>query len=1213
MKLKLFSVLILFLGLASAFPQNLASPYSNSVFPAQVFTSSGQTGSVIQLNGLVVSSTVGSSFASGLITLTGSSLTTVTFAIQGSSDNGLTYFPLAISAISTPGTTTTSVTSTANGLYQVSLAGLTHVRFVTSGTFTATNIRLVLTGSPNGIVARSTGGGPTNVVNGTNFGPSANPDQVPLTTASNVATWSSINDCGDSTHAVSYNTATHAFGCQSIAGGAANPAPPQFAVQLANADASAFATDPSITVNSTTHTLATPSVAAANPVFALNMGAHTDTVSDFVQFNTNGTTIKNPVFAAGIPWNLTQNVNRRFGPASGATPLEATLNLMSGPDNTNVVQGNYGGFFVSTNAWAPQQGGGIFAVQGHGYAVGDTVGKTMVLLGRGVSRQEDEGQESPRDFLGAMNDTAGGHLTSVTTDAQGNNPIAVSQIQNVYSFNFYEKSFIIDVSKKVQSPGNIASIGTSTDDRFEFFQGDATSGITAQLGVSTQTSLTAPVDNFVYTGSCGSQTKTAQQYPTSGPSTGANDGFMTNYQGVGVAGENTNYATNGALVGYCATVASTAGMSAGTLLFIADGDYQVEFTRVIGVVDATHFTAFMRQPHSSGATVNFGGGIGYGIGADIDITPIGTNSTTNNPQVATQRLVYPIVQSFAGDLVNVYTNIEGSDQNNLRTLLPQANTPKVPLTITNPIVTGGVLTGFTANNVIGNANNYVGNNNGATNSGHPSFLPAPLVTVGGCVVPPVLGMTTVNGSAGVTYSPTIISGGSGCPANPTFSIPSFYPTPFGIFPMAMVYKSEDPSLPAGTVANGKPVFMPFITSAWSIGDEVMTPDWWNGGGVGGVTRYEGNYMHSMDGRNGHQQTHFFSGVGTGHAAEAWINEDPTAHYFGTFANNYTKVNPTDFIVPPPIWLQADGQFATDFNLAVPPVQVASGLLQPGAIINVTCAGDLLITGFDPPCFHGINSQYDLFRETPKVGGIAMNMFVNPTTGVMGVGAATTTWQAPTLTAYDAVQATTDVVLAGVVNPGPNRGACVGFDLLLTTTGHPFGSRNAHVCGFGDNAGGNAGDIAFEVNPGGGATIPTLRVLTLTPTLATFTKQISSTVATGTAPLSVTSTTLVPNLNVGTVDNVTISGTPATGMVPTATSTTTATWQTPPTPTINTISGVTVSGTPSGGQILQATAPNAATWANPTSGFTGNFNITTPTGTCGFSFSAGLLQTKTGSC
>ena len=157
MKLKVLALLLL-LGVAGVSPRSfgqLASPYSNSVWPAQTFTASSQTGATIQLNGLVVSSTVGSSFASGTVTVTGTSLTTVTFAVMGSSDNGATFYALPIYTVASPSTTpTTTITATANGIYQVSLAGLTHIKFVTSGTFTATAVSIVLTASPNAGISK---------------------------------------------------------------------------------------------------------------------------------------------------------------------------------------------------------------------------------------------------------------------------------------------------------------------------------------------------------------------------------------------------------------------------------------------------------------------------------------------------------------------------------------------------------------------------------------------------------------------------------------------------------------------------------------------------------------------------------------------------------------------------------------------------------------------------------------------------------------------------------------------------------------------------------------------------------------------------------------------------------------------------------------------------------------------------------------------------
>jgi hypothetical protein len=160
MRAKIILALLLLFGVSASPLHPQASPYSNSVFPSQIFTATGQTGATIQLNGLITpSSTVGSSFASGTITLTGTSLTTVTFSLLGSADNGVTFFPLPLTPVATPGTTAvTTITATASGLYQVSLAGLTHVRFSTSGTFTATNVSLILTASPNALTSRTGGG-----------------------------------------------------------------------------------------------------------------------------------------------------------------------------------------------------------------------------------------------------------------------------------------------------------------------------------------------------------------------------------------------------------------------------------------------------------------------------------------------------------------------------------------------------------------------------------------------------------------------------------------------------------------------------------------------------------------------------------------------------------------------------------------------------------------------------------------------------------------------------------------------------------------------------------------------------------------------------------------------------------------------------------------------------------------------------------------------
>lgn len=151
MKLRVIALLALLLFLPAVRAQ-LASPWSNSVWPAQIFTGSGQTGAIQQLNGLTSpSSTIGSSFATGTITAVGTSLTTATFAVMGSSDNGQTYYALPIYAVTSfpiGPNPAAAVTVTANAIFRVHLNGITHIKLVTSGTFAGTNLSLVLTTSP---------------------------------------------------------------------------------------------------------------------------------------------------------------------------------------------------------------------------------------------------------------------------------------------------------------------------------------------------------------------------------------------------------------------------------------------------------------------------------------------------------------------------------------------------------------------------------------------------------------------------------------------------------------------------------------------------------------------------------------------------------------------------------------------------------------------------------------------------------------------------------------------------------------------------------------------------------------------------------------------------------------------------------------------------------------------------------------------------------
>ena len=129
------------------------SPYRNITFNPVVMTATSQTSTPIQL-------VKQGSFSAGAITVTGTSLTTATFSVLGSQD-GVNYFQLPINPVASPTSTATTQTVTAASMFNIPLVGLMYLEFQTSGTFTGTNISLLLTAAPVATVARNGGGGGT--------------------------------------------------------------------------------------------------------------------------------------------------------------------------------------------------------------------------------------------------------------------------------------------------------------------------------------------------------------------------------------------------------------------------------------------------------------------------------------------------------------------------------------------------------------------------------------------------------------------------------------------------------------------------------------------------------------------------------------------------------------------------------------------------------------------------------------------------------------------------------------------------------------------------------------------------------------------------------------------------------------------------------------------------------------------------------------------
>jgi hypothetical protein len=78
-----------------------------------------------------------------------------------------------------------------------------------------------------------------------------------------------------------------------------------------------------------------------NPINGLGMGSHLDVAADYTLRNFLGNE-SSATFPVARPWTQYQTVNRRYGPAQATNPFSSTLFLLSGMDNTNVVQGDYG-------------------------------------------------------------------------------------------------------------------------------------------------------------------------------------------------------------------------------------------------------------------------------------------------------------------------------------------------------------------------------------------------------------------------------------------------------------------------------------------------------------------------------------------------------------------------------------------------------------------------------------------------------------------------------------------------------------------------------------------------------------------------------------------------------------------------------------------------------------------------------------------------------
>ena len=426
------------------------------------------------------------------------------------------------------------------------------------------------------------------------------------------------------------------------------------------------------------------------------------------------------------------------------------LNLGGG----NNIGGNLAAEFQSDNlSWisrASGQAGGVHAENIYCWGIGDCVSHANLMYSTGASRGTDESFEPGlgRNFYGWGNSNWGGHLTLGPVNAVGDQTQNLTPFGGYSQFNKSEYALLMDVTRKTAGTFNMANSEPSKDGHFFILHFPAGHG----LGVSTFTRTTSAINNEVYSGTCPNVVATGTTYPTVGSNVNAQDAFSTPENGIGEPQINGNFvnAANGAMVGYCISVANSAGFNPGDKIAIYDSQLDPEYDTIIAVPDSTHITAYIHAPHNSGAIIAKGGGAGWGAGMVADVAAPGNLTTEQNAQKVPSPVVYPIAYSPDSTQVAIFTNSDILNEFKTRGYTNTA--PTMPITI-SATVSDGKVTGITFT---------PGNYSVPHNAGGQDILPPPTLTITGCTSPPEIKLTIGLNTNVVSYIPTLVNGGSGC-------------------------------------------------------------------------------------------------------------------------------------------------------------------------------------------------------------------------------------------------------------------------------------------------------------------------------------------------------------------------------------------------------------------------------------------------------------------
>jgi hypothetical protein len=694
-----------------------------------------------------------------------------------------------------------------------------------------------------------------------------------------------------------------------------------------------------------------------------------------------------------VPWqyNYFQSVRPPFG--GFAMPSQVNFDIQGGFENGTEFQMTDMNFTTHS----PGQIGGMESLFGRQLGFGDYVQETKQNFAFGCSRGTDECFEHYRDSAGFINNNWGGTLALSAPNAAGDVPIMLTPFGGYQEGGAGEQAILYDLTRRHTLP----DLAAMTPDSSGFFVKVTLPG--HGYVVSNRTTTTADIDSRVYTGTCPSVTPVpGQTYPQTIPYINGNDGFTTPENGLGVPQRNSNFvnAPGGALVGYCVSVASTAGMTVGDKVGFYASELTPEFDTVRAVSDATHFTAYLHHQYPAGTVVAWDPAgtsaaqrsIGRALGFNADEVPAGTQDSElgRNPQLVTNRTVYPYGGCIDANTCLLWIN-NGVAGQELKTRGYTQNTyPGTPIGVTFTVA-GGVVTAVDGNN-----------NSPQMGGGGSPFAPVPNYIITGCTVAPVLKFTLQIFVNHGSWQPSLVSGGSGC-TTPVINFTTFANPVYDV-PMTWTVRVIDTArchtfYPFSCLDDdGYALVNPWIINTVANGDEIAQGQWWQryGGTDNGFKFDYGDDIVAFSQRGAVSAS--ITGVKniqSGKSYKYYFDLTPTSKQIGTFATNWQPdpavpgsgahgTNPfmhlgghLDTIIYdlPPMTNSVDGIGPHSSQPGVPSIG--------GNIMEFRC--DLPFTGVgvnlvDDPCKHGQFVAFNIFNL--EYGPAQSQLSLDPFNGVL---------------------------------------------------------------------------------------------------------------------------------------------------------------------------------------------------------------------------------------